>query len=206
VSILDEFFCAESLRSLTYLGWRDELYPIYGENGEVLFAMERSATPLFGVVTYGVHMTVYIPPTQFQPMRIWTPVRSMNKPTYPGMLDNSVPPSLHIRFTHFPLPIPSLPIPPLPGPTSTDLFPSLIQLPLRPFPILTIPRSQEASPTAPPSSRPSSKNPTKKPPSLPTSSAPTPSPPAQSPISTFARLLRAERRDCCSPKCSMFMI
>ena len=53
--------------------------------------MERCATPLFGVVTYGVHMTVYVPPTQFQPMRIWTPKRSEKKPTYPGMLDNSVP-------------------------------------------------------------------------------------------------------------------
>jgi hypothetical protein len=52
--------------------------------------MERSATPLFGVVTYGVHMTVYVPPTQSQPMKIWTPKRSENKPTFPGMLDNSV--------------------------------------------------------------------------------------------------------------------
>ena len=74
----------------TDAGWRNELYSIYGLNGEVLFAMERCATPLFGVVTYGVHMTVYVPPTQSQPMRIWTPKRSESKPTYPGMLDNSV--------------------------------------------------------------------------------------------------------------------
>jgi len=74
----------------TDVGWRNELYSIYGLNGEVLFAMERCAAPLFGVVTYGVHMTVYIPPTQFQPMRIWTPKRSESKFTYPGMLDNSV--------------------------------------------------------------------------------------------------------------------
>jgi Domain of unknown function (DUF4743) len=72
------------------LGWRNELYPVYGEGGEVLFAMERSATPLFGVVTFGVHMTVYVPPTKFQPMRIWTPKRSEEKPTFPGMFDNSV--------------------------------------------------------------------------------------------------------------------
>jgi hypothetical protein len=56
----------------------------------VLFAMERAATPLFGVVTFGVHMTVYVPPTKFQPMRIWTPKRSELKPTFPGMFDNSV--------------------------------------------------------------------------------------------------------------------
>lgn len=72
------------------VGWRNELYPVYGANGEILFAMERGATPLFGVVTYGVHMTVYVPPTQLQPMRIWTPKRSNRRPTYPGMLDNSV--------------------------------------------------------------------------------------------------------------------
>jgi Domain of unknown function (DUF4743) len=75
---------------LANIGWRNELYPVYGANGEVLFAMERGATPLFGVVTYGVHMTVYVPPTQFQPMRIWTPKRSKKRPTYPGMLDNTV--------------------------------------------------------------------------------------------------------------------
>ena len=73
-----------------HVGWRNELYPVYGGSGEVLFAMERCATPLFGVVAYGVHMTIYVPPTQFQPMRIWTPKRSEKKPTYPGMLDNTV--------------------------------------------------------------------------------------------------------------------
>ena len=71
-------------------GWRNELYSVYGLNGEILFAIERCATPLFGVVTYGVHMTGYVPPTQFQPLRIWTPKRSIKKPTFPGMLDNTV--------------------------------------------------------------------------------------------------------------------
>ena len=75
---------------LMYLGWRNELYSVYGLNGEVLFAMERCATPLFGVVTYGVHMTIYVPATPSQPMRIWTPRRSESRPTFPGMLDNSV--------------------------------------------------------------------------------------------------------------------
>jgi len=74
-------------------GWRNELYSVYGLNGEILFAMERCATPLFGVVTYGVHMTAYVPPTPFQPLRIWTPKRSKNKPTFPSMLDNTVVPS-----------------------------------------------------------------------------------------------------------------
>ena len=40
-------------------GWRDELYPVYGPNKDLLFSLERSASPLFGVVTYGCHMTAY---------------------------------------------------------------------------------------------------------------------------------------------------
>jgi len=61
-----------------------------------LFSMERAACALFGVITYGVHMTVY---EQRQGddgdadrggVRIWVPRRAATKPTYPGMLDNSV--------------------------------------------------------------------------------------------------------------------
>jgi len=53
--------------------------------------MERSATPLFGVVTYGVHMTAYVPgPDGVRPELLWIPRRSDSKTTYPGMLDNTV--------------------------------------------------------------------------------------------------------------------
>ena len=42
-------------------GWRNEMYPVYGPPPakELLFSMERSASPLFGIVSYGVHMTAY---------------------------------------------------------------------------------------------------------------------------------------------------
>lgn len=69
--------------------WRDELYPVYGPNREVLFTIERSASPLFGIVTYGVHMTGYLH-TPDGELQIWVPRRSRNKQTYPGMLDNTV--------------------------------------------------------------------------------------------------------------------
>jgi isopentenyldiphosphate isomerase len=53
--------------------------------------MERSATPLFGVVTYGVHMTAFIrDPSDTSGLKIWVPRRSLTKQTYPGMLDNTV--------------------------------------------------------------------------------------------------------------------
>lgn len=50
--------------------------------------MERSASPLFGIVTYGVHMTAYV--EMEQGMKIWAPRRADSKPTYPGMMDNTV--------------------------------------------------------------------------------------------------------------------
>jgi len=69
-------------------GWRNELYPIYGPGRELLLNIERSASPLFGVVTYGVHMTAYV--NTSEGMKIWAPKRSDTKQTYPGMMDNTV--------------------------------------------------------------------------------------------------------------------
>lgn len=69
-------------------GWRSELYPIYGPGKELILSMERSASPLFGVVTYGVHMTGYVQTKEG--MKIWAPRRALTKPTYPGMMDNTV--------------------------------------------------------------------------------------------------------------------
>ncbi|KAH7337492.1 NUDIX hydrolase domain-like protein [Rhizoctonia solani] len=72
--------------------WRNERYSVYahpfknvGVGGEIAFRLERSACELFGVVTYGVHMTMYT-----SDYRIWVPRRSKTKQTWPGFLDNSV--------------------------------------------------------------------------------------------------------------------
>ncbi|KAK1926269.1 NUDIX hydrolase domain-like protein [Papiliotrema laurentii] len=86
-------------------GWRDEQYNIYahpessgfkrgtfdvadGTPTNVAFALERSACVLFGVATYGVHLTAY--EGEGEDMKIWVPRRSRTKQTFPGMLDNSV--------------------------------------------------------------------------------------------------------------------
>ena len=69
-------------------GWRNELYPIYGPNRELILSMERSASPLFGIVTYGIHMTAYVEADG--EMKIWAPRRADTKQTYPGMMDNTV--------------------------------------------------------------------------------------------------------------------
>ncbi|CAG7941540.1 unnamed protein product [Penicillium salamii] len=69
-------------------GWRNEKYPVYGPGGEFLLDMERCASPLFGIVSYGAHMTGYT--RDESGYKIWVPRRSKTKQTYPGLLDNTV--------------------------------------------------------------------------------------------------------------------
>ncbi|KIY49834.1 nudix hydrolase 20 [Fistulina hepatica ATCC 64428] len=85
--------------------WRAELYPVYADpfgardhpsdsDGDptrlnFVFEMERAACALFGIVTYGVHMTIYEQLVD-RSLRIWVPSRAKTKQTYPGCLDNTV--------------------------------------------------------------------------------------------------------------------
>ena len=69
-------------------GWRDELYGVYGPGKQLLVNIERAASPLFGVVTYGVHMTAFV--RAEAGVKVWVSRRSKTKQTYPGMLDNTV--------------------------------------------------------------------------------------------------------------------
>ncbi|THH08873.1 hypothetical protein EW146_g8851 [Bondarzewia mesenterica] len=59
-----------------------------GKEENYAFSMERSACALFGLVTYGVHMSVY--EEDDNGIRMWVPRRAKTKPTWPGYLDNSV--------------------------------------------------------------------------------------------------------------------
>ena len=71
-------------------GWRNELYPVHGpySSRKPMVSMERAGSALFGINTYGVHMTAYV--STSQGMKIWVPRRARNKQTYGGMLDNTV--------------------------------------------------------------------------------------------------------------------
>jgi 8-oxo-dGTP pyrophosphatase MutT (NUDIX family) len=74
-------------------GWRNEMWPVYDNNGNVLFSMERAAMGLFGTMRYGVHLSAYIrgkTEGSDYDFRIWVPKRSVKKATYAGMLDNTV--------------------------------------------------------------------------------------------------------------------
>lgn len=74
--------------------WRGEAYAVYkdpfgvhdhpssGKEEEELnfaFEMERSACALFGVVTYGVHMSIYR--EEQGQLSVWVPTRAASKPT-----------------------------------------------------------------------------------------------------------------------------
>lgn len=67
-------------------GWRDESYPIFRHHGVV--GMERAGSALFGINTFGVHMTAFVRTPEG--LKIWVPRRAKNKQTYGGMLDNTV--------------------------------------------------------------------------------------------------------------------
>lgn len=68
-------------------GWRNEEYAVANSLGFDV-RMERSGSPLFGIVTFGVHLTAYTETNEG--MKIWVPRRSPTKQTYPSMLDNTV--------------------------------------------------------------------------------------------------------------------
>jgi len=78
--------------------WRNELYPVYRnafgphDDNNFAFEMERAACALFGLVTYGVHMTIYRLPTpgSDEEIKLWVPTRSSTKQTWPGFLDNTI--------------------------------------------------------------------------------------------------------------------
>jgi hypothetical protein len=66
--------------------WRNETFPIYDSNGTVLLEIERCASALFGIVTYGVQLLCYTNSNQ-KGLHLWIGKRSSKKQTYPGMLD-----------------------------------------------------------------------------------------------------------------------
>ncbi|KAF3767486.1 hypothetical protein M406DRAFT_338244 [Cryphonectria parasitica EP155] len=79
-------------RTFKILGnWRNELWPVYGRSGELLFSMERSSMGLWGYMRYGIHLIAYVRcPTAPHGIKLWVPKRSKLKNAWPGMFDNTV--------------------------------------------------------------------------------------------------------------------
>ncbi len=67
-------------------GWRGELYPVNRRYGEApLLLMERAATPLFGLQTYGINVNGLV--RDGDGWKVWIARRAMTKHVDPGMLD-----------------------------------------------------------------------------------------------------------------------
>ena len=70
-------------------GWRNESYPVTTDfSAPPLFQMERAGVPHFGVRAFGVHMNGYV--RRADGLHMWIGRRARDKPTFPGMLDNTV--------------------------------------------------------------------------------------------------------------------
>lgn len=67
-------------------GWRDETFTVWGSNGPLLY-IERSAIGLFGCRSYGTHINGYVNMPDGS-IKMWIARRSLEKQTFPGMLDN----------------------------------------------------------------------------------------------------------------------
>ena len=71
-------------------GWRKECYEVRESLSEpLLFKMERSAAPLFGIRQYGVHINGFVRHSS-KGLCLWLQRRSASKQTWPNMMDNFV--------------------------------------------------------------------------------------------------------------------
>ena len=70
-------------------GWRNECYDIKEHfSSPALFKMERSATPLFGLRQYGIHINGFVRHSTRGDC-LWLQRRSAIKQTYPGKKDEA---------------------------------------------------------------------------------------------------------------------
>ncbi|KAI0426228.1 hypothetical protein F5Y09DRAFT_319482 [Xylaria sp. FL1042] len=69
--------------------WRGELKPCYGSTGSVLFAIERAAFPLLGIVAYGVMLLAYTRDEEGSVKALWVQRRSREARTHAGLLDGT---------------------------------------------------------------------------------------------------------------------
>ena len=69
--------------------WRDERYPVAMTYGAPpLLQMERAAFPCLGLRAYGVHINGFV--REGGHTKMWIARRALDKPTFPGLLDNMV--------------------------------------------------------------------------------------------------------------------
>jgi len=73
----------------TIRGWRGEAYPVMANwGGMPLMQIERAACIKLGIRTWGVYLNGIV--RRDDGMHMWVAYRAKDKPTFPGMLDNTV--------------------------------------------------------------------------------------------------------------------
>jgi hypothetical protein len=83
-SAVDALHAAGEIRDLL-----DEKLPVdMGWGTELLFEIERTAVPWFGVGAYGVHLNAFV--RRGEDLHMWIAVRARGRHTFPGKLDNLV--------------------------------------------------------------------------------------------------------------------
>lgn len=72
------------------LAWRDEPYPVFGDDGRVLCRIERAASRFWGTLTLGAHANGWVAGADGRPAALWIAQRAFTKATDPGLHDNLI--------------------------------------------------------------------------------------------------------------------
>jgi len=79
----------EKMRKLSLIpGWRNEMFPVVSDTGEVCMNVERASASLLGIKAFGVHVNGYVCKSNSDKVLLWVGTRSKNKQTFPSMLDH----------------------------------------------------------------------------------------------------------------------
>ncbi|KAF8865666.1 thiamine pyrophosphokinase-related protein [Acephala macrosclerotiorum] len=68
--------------------WGAEVLPVISANGDHVLDMDLCGVDVFGIRTFGVHLTAYV--RTDEGLKYWVPRRAKTKTPYAGMLDNTV--------------------------------------------------------------------------------------------------------------------
>jgi isopentenyldiphosphate isomerase len=68
--------------------WGAEVLPVISSSGDHVLDMDLCGVDIFGIQTFGVHLTAYI--RTDEGLKYWVPRRAKTKTPYAGMLDNTV--------------------------------------------------------------------------------------------------------------------
>ena len=77
----------EKMRELALIpGWRNEMFPVVSDAGEICMNVERDTASLLGIKAFGVHVNGFV--KKNSNVFLWVGTRSKDKQTFPGMLDH----------------------------------------------------------------------------------------------------------------------